>query len=119
MTRVDDMPEKIQNILEQYVSGVKDIYGTHLKYVLLYGSYARGDYHEGSDIDIMILVDLSNDEIRTLSGRLSDMTFDINYDHETMIMPMVQNLDFFNKWVRAHPFYNNVNNEGVELYAAA
>ena len=29
-----------------------------------------------------------------------------------------KNLDHFNKWVRAYPFYNNVKNEGVELYAA-
>lgn len=113
------MPEKIQDVLEQYVSRIMEIYGAHLKYVLLYGSYARGDYHEGSDIDIMILVDMEDEEIKMLSSRLSDMTFDLNYDHEIMIMPMVQNIDFFNKWVRAHPFFNNVNNEGVELYAAA
>ena len=31
--------------------------------ILLYGSYARGDFRPDSDIDIMILVDLSDDEI--------------------------------------------------------
>ena len=66
----------------------------------------------------MILVDLDQDAIRSLSKKNSDMTFDINYDNDLMIMPIVQNLDFFRKWVRSHPFYNNVNNEGIVLYAA-
>ena len=66
----------------------------------------------------MILVDLDDSGIKQVSGRLSDETYDINYDRDVMIMPIVQNIDFFNKWVRAYPFFNNVNNEGVELYAA-
>ena len=113
------MPDKVKNVLDKYVSEVSVIYGQHLKYVLLYGSYARGDFREGSDIDIMILVDLDHDAIKSLSTKMSDMTFDINYENDLMIMPIVQNLSFFKKWVRSHPFYNNVNNEGVELYAAA
>lgn len=28
--------------------------------MILYGSYARGDYTEDSDIDIMVLLDLSD-----------------------------------------------------------
>ena len=113
------MPDKVKKVLDKYVSEVSVIYGQHLKYVLLYGSYARGDFREGSDIDIMILVDLDHDAIKSLSTKMSDMTFDINFENDLMIMPIVQNLDFFKKWVRSHPFYNNVNNEGVELYAAA
>jgi len=112
------MPTEIKNILQQYISGVTSIYGKHLKKIILYGSYARGDFREDSDIDIMILVDMDNDGIEENGDRLSDMTFDVNYENDVMIMPQVQNLDFFNHWVRAYPFFNNVNNEGVELYAA-
>ncbi len=108
----------MDTILNDFTLIAKDIYGSHLKKVILYGSYARGDYHEGSDIDIMILVDLDDAEIKRIGNILSDKTYDINYDNNTMIMPIVQNIDFFNKWVRAYPFYNNVYNEGVELYAA-
>ena len=52
------MPQVTQNLLEQYVEEIKKIYGTHLQKIILYGSYARGDYTQESDIDIMILVDL-------------------------------------------------------------
>ena len=108
----------MEKILKDYTEFLMEIYGDHLKKVILYGSYARGDFHEGSDIDVMILVDLDDSGIKQFSGRLSDETYDINYDRDVMIMPIVQNIDFFNKWVRAYPFFNNVNNEGVELYAA-
>ena len=46
---------KYKNLLEQYTEILKGIYGNHLKVVILYGSYARGDYRADSDIDIMIL----------------------------------------------------------------
>ena len=104
-------------ILEKYTNMAKELYGNHLKKIILYGSYARGDYHNDSDVDIMLLVDLDENEIKRIGNALSDITYDINYDNDVMIMPIVQNVEFFNKWVRAYPFFNNVCNEGVELYA--
>ena len=53
------MPVSMKTLLEQYTKILQKIYGKHLKSVILYGSYARGDYREDSDIDIMILLDLS------------------------------------------------------------
>ena len=54
------MPKIMQNLVEQYVEAVKKIYGSHVRQIILYGSYARGDYREDSDVDIMILVDMSD-----------------------------------------------------------
>ena len=44
------MPTMINNLLGQYVEEVRKIYGEHLKSVILYGSYARGDFRPDSDI---------------------------------------------------------------------
>ena len=112
------MPHILSEILKRYVEDVHRIYGEKLKTVILYGSYARGDFRPDSDIDIMILVDLPDDEIRSRGHALSDLTFNYNFDNNLKIMPIVKNLEHFNKWLRAYPFYNNVKNEGVELYAA-
>lgn len=108
----------MQNLLNLYVKDIKKIYGSSLKYVILYGSYARGDFDADSDIDIMILVNMSDEEISRKGPELSDITFDYNYNHDVEIMPIVKNVDHFNKWLRAYPFYNNVKTEGKELYAA-
>ena len=112
------MSQILTEVLKKYVNDVHEIYGDKLKTIILYGSYARGDFRPDSDIDIMILVDLSDDEIRSRGHMLSNLTFDYNFDNDLKIMPIVKNLDHFNKWLRAYPFYNNVKKEGVELYAA-
>ena len=54
------VPVTIKMLLDQYIKILQKIYGSHLKTVILYGSYARGDYKADSDIDIMILLDLSD-----------------------------------------------------------
>lgn len=112
------MPMPIENILRLYIDELKKLYGTDLRSVILYGSYARGDYTRESDIDLMVLVNLQEDEISRKGKRLSDITFDYNFDYDLEIMPIVKNQDHFNKWIQAYPFYNQVKKEGVELYAA-
>ena len=111
------MPQILTEVLKKYVEDVHKIYGDKLRTIILYDSYARGDFRPDSDIDIMILVDLSDVEIRSRGHMLSDLTVDYNFDNDLQIMPIVKNLDHFNKWIRAYPFYNNVKKEGVELYA--
>ena len=54
------MPQIIQNLLQQYVKEIKKLYGSCLRRVILYGSYARGDFRDDSDIDIMILLDITD-----------------------------------------------------------
>lgn len=108
----------LNEILNKYVDDIHELYGNRLRTVILYGSYARGDFHADSDIDIMILVDLSDEEIRKKRALLSDITFNYNFDNHLEIMPIVKNLDHFNKWLKAYPFYYNIKKEGIELYAA-
>ena len=112
-------PEKINTILNNFVKKAVQVYGSHIKKIILYGSYARGDFHEESDIDIMVLVDYSREEICNVDSGLSDIGFDLSYDNDFIeISTIMQNSDFFDKWVKAYPFYRNIENDGVELYAA-
>lgn len=112
------MHNTIEKILSQYIEELQKIYDTHLKSIILYGSYARGDFMPDSDIDIMILVDLSDTGIKEYSERLSRLTFNINLDNDLLIMPIVKNIEHFQYWVETYPFYSNVKKEGVPLYAA-
>ena len=36
------MPQTMRNLIEEYVNAIRNIYGVHLKRVILYGSYVRG-----------------------------------------------------------------------------
>ena len=113
------MATEMQNLITEYVTAVKKIYGNHLKQVILYGSYARGDYTKDSDVDIMLLVDLDETELDTFSDALSELGFEYNVEHDIWMMPIVKNIQNFFKWSAAYPFYRNVKEEGVSLYEAA
>ena len=113
------MPVTINQLLYQYVEGVREIYGEHLKAVILYGSYARGDFKPDSDMDIMILLDVSELELKAYSRRLSYMTYDFNLDNDLDIKPIAKSEVHFKKWIANYPFYENINKEGVVLYGAA
>ena len=107
------------NVVKAIVTAVKKIYGNHLKQVILYGSYARGDYTKDSDVDIMLLVDLDETELDTFSDALSELGFEYNVEHDIWMMPIVKNKKSFLRWSEAYPFYKNVKTEGISLYEAA
>jgi hypothetical protein len=44
LERTYRMPSTLQTILTEYLSKLLHLYGGHLKRVILYGSYARGDF---------------------------------------------------------------------------
>lgn len=113
------MSKYIQNLIEQYVIEIKKIYGIHLRQIILYGSYARGDFGPDSDIDIMILLDISDLELKVYSQKLSYMTYDFNLDYGIDIKPIAKSEMHFKKWVVNYPFYANIQKEGVILYGAA
>ena len=47
-----------QEVLMLFVQGTKKILKNNLSKLIVYGYYARGDYKENSDIDVMILTPL-------------------------------------------------------------
>lgn len=55
--------EEKKTVIMNFAHDVKKIMGQQLSKIILYGSYARGDYHENSDMDIMILTTLTDKEI--------------------------------------------------------
>jgi predicted nucleotidyltransferase len=50
------LPKKVQQIVQEAKEQLQAIYSGHLQEMILFGSYARGDYTKGSDIDLLILV---------------------------------------------------------------
>ena len=109
------MMEDRQEIMLEFSRGVKKILGSSLKKIILYGSYARGDYKDYSDIDIMILTTLTEEEIEKEETKIFDLAFDFQMDYGVDISVVVKNEEHFNYWLGAVPFYNNVQEEGVLL----
>ena len=109
------MPAVTRNILIDFSEEVKKILGKSLRKIILYGSYARGDYTENSDIDLMILTTLTDEEIERIEEKIYDLAFDFLMDYGVGISVVIKNEEQFNYWLGALPFYNNVQREGVVL----
>ena len=80
----------IHDILMEFSQEIKQVLGDKLTKIILYGSYARGEQKENSDIDIMVLTTYTDEEIE-------------------------KNEKHFNYWLGSLPFYDNVEREGVVL----
>ena len=111
------MPINITDIMQQFASSLRKLLGNTLDSVIVYGSYAREDYSELSDVDVMILVTLSEEKIKKISDEISDMAFEYLMRFGVDITPVITNIDHFNYWVDNLPYYRNVRDEGVRLSA--
>ena len=87
-----------------------------MKQIILFGSYARGDYEEYSDVDVMILVDLRDNEIKQLTNDVIEISSDLGLKNDILISPIIKDVNQFNLWLPILPFYKKVINEGVTVY---
>lgn len=107
------MPDRIHNIIYQFSQQLKDIMGSKLIKVIVYGSYARGDYNSSSDVDVMILVKMSDNEIKKIENQVYDLAFDIEMDTGVDISPIIKNEEQYEYWLDTLPFYKNIHEERV------
>ncbi len=109
------MTNKIDTIINKFVTEVSNLIGNRLKKVILYGSYARGDYNVNSDLDIMILTDFTEEELVEYRMKIRDIACDIELENDIVISPVVRNLEKYNERINVIPFYTNVQKEGVVI----
>ena len=62
---------------------------------------------------MMVLVDLTENEIRKYTSKAADVTFDMEMDYGIRFSPVIENEAHFTKWVDSLPYYKNVSEEGV------
>ena len=108
---------ELKSILDELIQKSMPIFDNKLKRVILFGSYARGDYDEESDIDVMFLID---DEAKILQSKyrkpVQRVISDINWDYSVLLCSVLQNEQDFYAVVEDIPFYHNVEKEGITIY---
>ena len=87
--------------------------GDSLKQMILYGSYARGDYRDNSDMDIMVLTELTDDRIIQIEDEIFDAAYDIELKYCVPISVNIKNERHFKNWVNSLPYYSNIQKEGI------
>ena len=110
--------EKLREILQEMGELLKSVYGNRLKAVILYGSVARGTQTDDSDIDVMILVDGTDEQLREYNERLSDISTELALKYVKVFSIIDVKYQEYQEWKTVSPFYKNVDREGVVVYAA-
>ena len=114
---MNNIPENINLVLQKFINGVQEILGDNLEKIILYGSYARGDYNASSDIDIMILTNLDNEELEEYKTKIWDYSYDIEEENnfEIKLSSLIKNINDYEERVNVVPCFRNVQREGVAL----
>jgi len=97
----DSFTDIIQSIIRNYAP----------QKIVLFGSYARGETHEGSDIDLMV--------IKETSQRFIDRIADVIKLNNTLIPlePLVYSpLEFETMKKEKRDFIMTIEEEGIEIY---
>ena len=103
--------KKIQNSFTDIIQSIISNYAPQK--IVLFGSYARGDAHEGSDIDLML--------IKETSKRFIDRIADVIRLNNTLISlePLVYSPSEFETMKKEkRDFILTIEEEGIEIYDA-
>lgn len=107
---------KEHELFQKIVPAVCDIYGKNLLSIILYGSVARNEATEESDIDIALIVTSDN---RKMHKKMLDALSELDLEYNQVIAPSLILKENFDKWRDVMPYYKNIEKEGIVLWKAA
>lgn len=109
--------QEVNRIVRQLCSDLKPLFPQSSMEAILFGSYARGEADAESDIDVMVLVDSSRQDISQKTQEISSVAADLLLSRGVMVSPIVENRRYFQDNIGLLPFYRNIAREGVRYNA--
>lgn len=109
--------QQVAEIIAELCSKVALLFPQNEIEAILFGSYARGDADAGSDIDVLLLVDASRQDISTRNWQVGDLAAELLLDYGIVVSPIVENREYFNNNLELFPFYRNIDSEGAKISA--
>jgi len=101
--------------LEEFKQRVRENFPGRIKQLILFGSRARGDAAEDSDIDVLAIVENRDPELDSELRHLAH-AIEKQYDYAFLLsIKTVDEATFWSRRAEYSPFYRNVKAEEVEL----
>lgn len=97
------------------VSKLKKILSENYKLIQmkLFGSRAKGDYNNESDIDLLIVIE---DYDWKLENEIYEICFEIGLEYDVLLSPVIfSKKEFDDKLTKVTPFYKIIAKEGLTL----
>ncbi|MCL2163324.1 MAG: nucleotidyltransferase domain-containing protein [Oscillospiraceae bacterium] len=107
---------QLEQIKNEISRDIQNALGSKLHKIILYGSYARGDYNEDSDIDIMVLADIEEYETRFFKTMINEVAHRVSLEYNALVTIFLKDVRSFYRHLEILPYYQNVINEGVEIH---
>ena len=102
--------------ISEMISKLSVIYGSLMYKAILYGSYARGEETDESDVDIAIILLEKPD--RETAKRMIDCVASYELRCDKVLSVIDIDYEKFNKWKNTLPFYRNILRDGIVLWEA-
>lgn len=109
-TMASKRPQVIDKILAETKTLLCARYARRLKGIILFGSYARGDFTEGSDIDLLVLLSPLPDPVAE-RARISPAICDLCLKYDVVLSIILMDFDTFRS--RKTPLILSAGKEGV------
>lgn len=106
---------QLDNISRQVVQSYRSVYGDNIVAIYLYGSYAREDYDNESDIDIAAIVKGNRLDLQNQLKRVWDISADIGLENDVVVSPAVIPFDEYEEYKQTLPYYANIWKEGKQI----
>jgi predicted nucleotidyltransferase len=104
------IPEKLKPILAELKRGLQEIYGDRLRAVVLFGSQARGEANDDSDVDVAVVLDDFENSIEE-SWRMDPVLSPLSLEHDLLLTAVpLRERDWREQ---EYPLPRNVQREGV------
>ncbi len=106
---------QLKDITSQLVDVCRNIYGDDIVEILLYGSYARNEETDQSDVDIVAIVKGNRLDLQKKLKIVWDISADIGLENDVVVSPTVVPFDEFEKYREILPYYMNIEKEGIKV----
>ena len=116
MEHKDNTDFILEKIKKMIVEEIPKVMKKDCRQIVLYGSYARGDYSEDSDVDVAIITACDREHAKEYNDSIDSVAADIGIDTLAVVnfvcLPYVE-YEGKKTW---YPYFKNIAREGVLLY---
>ena len=105
--------QHLAGVLARFANVVRSRFGESVIDIRLFGSHARANAHEDSDVDVAVVLEAAGWEERR---DIIDLAADVGLEHDLLLSPTVFDRETYERWrAQDRPLVRDIETEGVRV----
>jgi len=104
---------QLNDVSSRVVEIYKRVFGDSIIRIVIYGSYARGNFDDQSDVDFAAIVKGDRMELQEKLKTVWEESALIGVDNDVVVSPTVIPYEEFERYKEKLPYYRNIAQEGM------